>query len=114
MAATYVANYPQLLRTLATDQRIVYLCGAGASMSLAHHRLSWPNWILAGKDYLDAAGQAELDKRIGSWTTEELIDAVTFLLENLKDAGLYESFMAGTIGSLHPVNDEFKEALRKI
>lgn len=79
MAATYVANYPQLLRTLATDQRIVYLCGAGVSMSLAHHKLSWPNWILARKDYLDAAGQAELDKRIGSWTTEKLIDAVTFL-----------------------------------
>ena len=47
-----MANYPQLLKTLATDQRIVYLCGAGASMSLAKHRLSWPNWILAGKDYL--------------------------------------------------------------
>lgn len=114
MAATYVANYPQLLRTLATDQKIVYLCGAGASMSLAHHKLSWPNWILAGKDYLDVAGQAELDKRIGSWTTEELINAVTFLLDKLKTVGSYESFMTDTVGSLHPINDSFKEALRKI
>lgn len=114
MAATYVANYPQLLRALATDQKIVYLCGAGASMSLADHKLSWPNWILAGKHYLDTADQAELDELIGSWTTEELINAVTYLLEKLKSVGLYESFMAETVGSLHPVNDTFKEALRKI
>lgn len=114
MAAAYVANYPQLLRALATDQKIVYLCGAGASISLADHKLSWPNWILAGKHYLDTADQAELDELIGSWTTEELINAVTYLLEKLKSVRLYESFMAETVGSLHPVNDTFKEALRKI
>ena len=114
MAATNAADYPQLLRSLAADQRIVYLCGAGASMSLAHHKLSWPNWILAGKRYLDTADQIELDRRIGSRTTEELINAVTYLLEKLKFIGLYESFMADTVGSLHPVNDSFKETLRKI
>ena len=114
MAASYVANYPQLLKTLATDQKIVYLCGAGASMSLAKHRLSWPNWILAGKDYLSGPDKAELDRRIGAWSTDELIDAVTFLLEKLKLTGSYEDYMAGTIGSLHPNNDVFKDALRKV
>lgn len=114
MAASYVSNYPQLLRTLATDQKIVYLCGAGASMSLANHRMSWPNWILAGKDYLDDADQLELDRRIGTWTTDELISAVTFLLDELKATGSYESFMTSTIGSQHPVNETFKDALRKV
>lgn len=52
MSTSNVANYPQLLKTLGTEQKIVYLCGAGASMSLADHGMSWPNWILAGKDYL--------------------------------------------------------------
>lgn len=114
MAASYVANYPHLLRTLATAQKIVYLCGAGASMSLANHRLSWPNWILAGKNFLDVTDQLELDRRIGTWTTDELIDAVTFLLKRLKAVGSYHTFMASTVCSIHPSNDAFKNALRKI
>ena len=114
MAVSYVTDYPQLLKTLEADQKIVYLCGAGVSMSLADHRLNWPNWILTGKNYLDEEEQAELDRRIGSWTTDELINAITFLLEKLKYKGSYKSFMKNTVGSIHPLNDTFKEALRKI
>ena len=58
--------------------------------------------------------KAELDRRIGAWSTDELIDAVTFLLEKLKLTGSYEDYMTGTIGSLHPNNDVFKDALRKV
>ena len=114
MAASSVTSYPQLLKTLAMDQKIVYLCGAGASMSLGGHRLSWPNWILSGREYLSSADQKELDKRIGTWKTDELIDAVTFLLEKLKSDGGYTEFMNSTVGSLHPTNTSFKEALRKV
>ena len=114
MAVSRVASYPQLLKTLATNEKIVYLCGAGASMSLANHRLSWTNWILAGKNYLDVADQLELESRIRSWTTEELIDAVTFLLMRLKKVGRYKSFMADTIGAQHPCNESFISALRKV
>ena len=46
-------------------QKIVYLCGAGASMSLGDHGLGWGNWILAGKKYLLLPEQYELDRRIG-------------------------------------------------
>ena len=84
MSAMSVTDYPQLAETLVKNKKIVYLCGAGASMSLGNHGLSWANWILAGKDYLTVPDRAELDKRIGSWTSEELIGAVTFLLEKLK------------------------------
>lgn len=83
-------------------------------MSLANHRLSWPNWILAGKNFLDVTDQLELDRRIGTWTTDELIDAVTFLLKRLKAVGSYHTFMASTVCSIHPSNDAFKDALSKI
>ena len=114
MAASYVANYPQLLKTLVTDRKIVYLCGAGVSMSLANHSLSWSTWILAGKDYLSASDKAELDRRICSGSIDGLINAATFLLGKLKAADSYDNFISTTIGSLHPSNDVFKDALRKI
>lgn len=82
-------------------------------MSLAGHHLTWPNWIRAGKSYLSPSDQTELDQKIGQSTTQELIAAVIFLLEKLKEANRYEAFMTGTIGSLHPQNSLFKDALRK-
>ena len=83
-------------------------------MSLANHSLSWSAWILAGKDYLSDSDKAELDRRICSGSTDNLIDAATFLLDKLKAANSYDTFMSATIGSLHPSNDVFKDALRKI
>lgn len=114
MTTKHISEYPQLLNAVLSCQKIVYLCGAGASMSLGDHGLGWANWILAGKRYLTLPGQNELDRRIGTWTSEELIDAVTYLFNQLKASGSYEAFMNQTIGALHPVNTEFKDALRKI
>ncbi|WP_026659996.1 hypothetical protein [Butyrivibrio sp. AC2005] len=114
MTASKVSNYPKLMQTLTSEQKLIYLCGAGASMSLAEHRLSWPSWILAGKSYQTISEQDELDKLIGTWSADDLIDAVTYLLEKLKTTGSYEDYMNKTVGSLHPVNKSFIEALRKI
>lgn len=114
MATRHISEYPQLLNTVLSTQKVVYLCGAGASMSLGSHRLSWANWIIEGKKYLTMPEQGELDRRIGSWTSEELIDAATFLLGSLKRSDLYRTFMDKTIGVLHPTNMEFKDALSKM
>ena len=114
MSSIPVSTYPQLLNTLITSPRIVYLCGAGASMSLGEHGLSWPRWILAGKDYLSSAEQDVLESKVGNWTTDELIDAATWLLDRTKSAGAYKAFMEQTIGALHPVNHNFMEALQRI
>lgn len=114
MATRHISEYPQLLNTVLSTQKVVYLCGAGASMSLGSHRLSWANWIIEGKKYLTMPEQGELDRRIGSWTSEELIDAATFLLDSLKRSDLYRTFMDKTIGVLHPTNMEFKDALSKM
>lgn len=114
MTTKHISEYPQLLNAVLSCQKIVYLCGAGASMSLGDHGLGWGNWILAGKKYLLLPEQNELDRRIGTWTSKELIDAVTYLFNQLKASGSYEAFMNQTIGSLHPVNTEFKDALLKI
>ena len=84
MSALTPASYPQLMEVLASKQKIVYLCGAGASMALCNHNITWANWILAGKSYLDASKQIELEKKLGSWSSDELINAATFLLEQLK------------------------------
>ena len=84
MSVINIMDYPQLIKALETKQRIIYLCGAGASMSLGEHRLSWTNWIKKKKDYLSFSDCAELDRRIGSWSSDELINAATFLLKRLK------------------------------
>lgn len=114
MAVSQVKDYPSLCEAVAQNHRIVYLCGAGASMSLGDHRLSWVNWILAGKNYLLPDEQDELNKRIGSYTSEELIGAATYLLERLKSSSAYQPFMENTIGMLHPTNAIFIDALKKI
>lgn len=114
MPARNISEYPQLLNAIHSAEKIVYLCGAGASMSIGSHRLSWTNWIAEGRKYLTIPEQNELNLKIGSWTAEELIDAATFLLGKLKSSGAYQTFMNQTIGALHPVNTEFKEALCKV
>ena len=83
-------------------------------MSLGNHTLSWPKWILCGRDFLSDEDSLELERRVGDWSADELIDAVTFLLERLKAAGTYEKYMEKTIGSLHSVNRCFENALCKI
>lgn len=114
MSAISAAAYPQLMPAVTDSEKIVYLCGAGASMSVGAHELSWTKWLLAGKEYLMAAEQSELEQRIGNWTTEELIDAATYLLAGLKATGKYQDFMDRTIASVHPVNKIFVEALQMI
>lgn len=52
MPARNISEYPQLLNAIHSAEKIVYLCGAGASMSLGSHRLSWTNWIAEGRKYL--------------------------------------------------------------
>ena len=100
MPARNISEYPQLLNAIHSAEKIVYLCGAGASMSLGSHRLSWTNWIAEGRKYLTIPEQNELNLKIGSWTAEELIDAATFLLGKLKSSGAYQTFMNQTIGEI--------------
>ena len=51
----HIQDYPQLLQVLEGNQKIVYLCGAGASMALGKHRASWGAWLQNGKHYLTDA-----------------------------------------------------------
>lgn len=114
MSAISVINYPQLMSAVTESPKIVYLCGAGASMSLGAHQLSWTRWILEGKKYLTVPEQTQLEQKIGAWSTGELIDAATYLLAGLKAAGCYTEFMDQTMGALHPVDRTFRDALQKI
>ena len=83
-------------------------------MALGNHVLSWPRWILAGKAFLSAEEQDELDRAMGAWSTSELINAAGYLLKTLKGKNRYRPFMDATIGSLRPANAELAEALNNI
>lgn len=114
MPVKQIADYPELMRACEGRPEIVYLCGAGASMALGNHVLSWPRWILAGKAFLSAEEQDELDRAMGAWSTSELINAAGYLLKTLKGKNQYRPFMDATIGSLRPANAELAEALNNI
>ncbi|MBR4909017.1 MAG: SIR2 family protein [Acidaminococcaceae bacterium] len=114
MTANYVADYPELCKALSSNKKIVYFCGAGVSMSLGGHNLSWTNWLLAGKQYLRHEQQAVFESLLGTKTTEELIASASYLLKQLKVAGVYKKFMDETIGSVHPKNILFSEAFRRL
>lgn len=114
VAASNVADYPELLNKIKDNRKVVYLCGTGASMSLGEHSLSWLNWILAGKEYLEPKDQEKLIKKLGSHQADELIDAATFLLSCLHENGKYCSFMNDTVGNIHPSNYSFTNAIQTI
>ena len=114
MAHRSISDYPALQRVLESQEKIVYLCGAGASMSLGRHRNSWGTWLDTGKSRLLPAERAEFDALAGSCSTHELISAATYLLEHLKASGTYVDFMDETIGSLHPSDPVMTGAFQKI
>lgn len=114
MAHRHVSDYPVLQQVLKSYEKIVYLCGAGASMSLGQHRNSWGVWLRTGRNRLLPAQQVDFDALAGSSSTHELIAAASYLLRHLKAAGAYVDFMDETIGSLHPSNPVMIDAFRKI
>lgn len=114
MAHRHVLDYPVLQQVLKSYEKIVYLCGAGASMSLGQHRNNWGAWLRAGRNRLLPAQQVDFDAQAGSSSTYELIAAASYLLRHLKTAGAYVDFMDETIGSLHPSNPVMIDSFRKI
>ena len=114
MTSTPLDRYPNLQQILRYQKKIVYLCGAGASMTLGAHQNSWQAWLLAGRGRLAPKPQKGFDARVGTSSTHELIEAASFLLNELKKDGSYLAFMDETIGSLHPANPVMKSALQKI
>ena len=114
MTSTPLDRYPNLQQILKYQKKLVYLCGAGVSMTLGAHQNSWQAWLLAGRDRLAPELQKDFDVRVGTSSTHELIEAASFLLNELKKDGSYSAFMNETIGLLHPADPVMKTALQKI
>lgn len=114
MAHRHIPDYPALQQVLESCEKIVYLCGAGASMSLGRHRNSWGVWLRTGRSRLLPAQQADFDALAGSSSTDELIAAASYLLGHLKANGAYVDFMDETIGALRPSDPVMIDAFRKI
>lgn len=114
MSANRVIDYPGLKEILEGERRIVYLCGAGASMSLGNHKLNWENWLLAGKGYLPEDVREVFAKKAESKSSHEMIEAASMLLGSLKANGYYDDFMGSTIGKQFPSNTELARAFCNI
>lgn len=95
-----ITDYPELLQVLQSDEKIVYLCGAGVSMALGKHSTSWGAWLQNGKNYLTDLQKTEFDKRIGAKTADSMIDAAGYLLDALKAQGDYHTFMRESFSGL--------------
>lgn len=114
MANRHISDYPSFQKVLETSEKIVYLCGAGASMSLGGHKNNWETWLYAGRSRLSPAQQETFNILAGASSSHELIAAASYLLDSLKADGSYTDFMDEAIGSLHPSNSEMVGAFQKI
>lgn len=97
---SHLYDFPQLQKVVEGNEKIVYLCGAGISMSLGNHSLGWKNWMDEGVKYLAPEDVTEYKEIVKVGSADALVNAATFLLELLKNNGCYEKFMDETIGSL--------------
>lgn len=106
-----ISDYPKFESALSQGQPIIFLCGAGLSVSLGDHAKGWVGWLKEGKAYLSDVEAEELDRRFGSYSASELIDAASFLIEALRKNGNYTAYMDSTIGSLRVQNKKLANAL---
>lgn len=106
-----ISDYPKFESVLSQGRPIIFLCGAGLSVSLGDHAKGWVGWLKEGKAYLSDVEAEELDRRFGSYSASELIDAASFLIEALGKNGNYTAYMNSTIGSLRVQNKKLANAL---
>lgn len=96
----FVASNPAFASALKQNKKLIFLCGAGVSMSLGKHGMGWAKWIESSEKFLSADEAAEVIRRRGGCSSDELIDAAGYTLAALKDAGTYVEFMDSTIGAV--------------
>ena len=84
-----ISDYPKFESALSQGRPITFLCGAGLSVSLGDHAKGWVGWLKEGKACLSDVEAEELDRRFGSYSASELIDAASFLIEALRKNGNY-------------------------
>lgn len=106
-----IYDYPKFAEALCQNGPIVFLCGAGLSISLGDHAEGWVNWIRRSKTYMSTAEADTLEKKIGSFSASELINAASYCLSTLKTNGTYTAFMDSTIGNLALKNHSLANAL---
>lgn len=106
-----ISDYPKFESALSQGRPITFLCGAGLSVSLGDHAKGWVGWLKEGKACLSDVEAEELDRRFGSYSASELIDAASFLIEALRKNGNYTAYMDSTIGSLRVQNKSWRMPL---
>lgn len=56
-----ISDYPKFESALSQGRPIIFLCGAGLSVSLGDHAKGWIGWLKEGKAYLSDVEAEELD-----------------------------------------------------
>ena len=82
---------------LSQGRPITFLCGAGLSVSLGDHAKGGLVGLRKANACLSDVEAEELDRRFGSYSASELIDAASFLIEALRKNGNYTAYMDSTI-----------------
>lgn len=100
----------ELIDTLQSADRLVYLCGAGFSMAIGEHSSSWGNWIRTGASYLEASVRDDIENDLSAGTSSDMIRAAGTMLDGLRNIKKYEDFMASTIGAIRVSQEELMEA----
>lgn len=100
----------EFLNTLRLANRLVYLCGAGFSMSIGEHDANWDKWIRTGASYLEKTVRETIDNKLSSGEADDMIRAAGQMLEGLKAEKQYEGFMDATIGTIKATQKDLMEA----
>ena len=105
-----IEDNEEFLNTLRLADRLVYLCGAGFSMSIAEHDSNWDKWIRTGASYLEKTVRENIDNKLSSGESDDMIRAAGQMLEGLKSEKQYEDFMDATIGTIKAAQKDLMEA----
>lgn len=103
-----------LLKTLSNTKRVTYLFGAGFSMSIGNHSISWQNWINKGLDFLNQNQKDEICSSLTISNTNSLINIAGLLFEKLGSINKFDDFMQSTIETIVPIQQDLIEALKLI
>lgn len=109
-----ISNYPKLQNILKSDEKIVYLCGAGVSIAFDNRSKNWWNWLQSGRGFLSESDRLFFDELIDKGDTIALTEAAEFLLYTLKTSGKYKIFMDDSFSVLEPLDESLKKSFIRI
>lgn len=102
----HISEYPSLMEVLRNNKKIIYIYGAGMSMALGEHRLTWSQWLLSSESYFNEEQAATLHEKMSASDPDSLMQAAGYVLSTLKENGHYHDYMKESFEQLQPKQQE--------